>query len=92
MGIEQEYFSFEAWDDVDVMCIQFYDCVLKKDIGKSKAGEKIGSICIDYNHSIIELYSDDGKTSIGRYKLSLTIGEETTYLPTIEEEMPEVSE
>jgi len=75
-SLEMNLFDWEGWDDAGVMCICFNEITLKKDIGKSKKGDKFEWAFIDFEHSELTFgnNSDDGKEQLcGKYKLNLDV-------------------
>jgi hypothetical protein len=70
-SLEQDLFSWAGWDEADIMSIQFYDVVLKVDIGKYKKGTKFEWACIDFQTSTLELGESADKSE--KFGLHLNI-------------------
>lgn len=61
--MEQEYFSWSDWDELDTMVFMFYDVTLNRDIGNFKTGTKFSSAIMDYEKGKLTLWTeDDGET------------------------------
>lgn len=72
--METTLFSYEEYDILDTLVLQYYSCILKVDIGRFKVGDEIDYITINY---------DEGKITLGldtvefTYNLSLNINNES---------------
>jgi len=54
----EKMFTYENYDEVGFMRIQFCNCVLKIPMANYKKGDKFDFICIDYPDSSITFYTD----------------------------------
>lgn len=72
--MENQLFEWKGWDEIDTMAFYFYDCTLKKQVGKFKAGNHFDSIAMMYDKAIIQL--ERGGEVVGTYELVLRVGAE----------------
>jgi len=70
-SLEQDLFEWEDWETYAIMGIQFYDIILKKDIGKFKKGQKFKWACIDFDSSTLEIGGSLEKSTKFKLKLEL---------------------
>lgn len=56
MGNEKTWFEWKDCFDISAGVFAFYECKLKKDMGKFKAGKKFGTIIVDASKGVIEFY------------------------------------
>lgn len=64
-GLEMAFLvDYDGWDDAGEYCLQFYDAVLNQDIGEFKKGQKIDTVAIDFQKSLLKIYIDDRGNSI----------------------------
>jgi hypothetical protein len=68
--MEQDWFTFEGWDELDVLCHQYYDCILKRAIGEYPIGTPVSIIIMNYGTGVCELRFDNA-TSV-EFKMSLS--------------------
>lgn len=55
-GIEDKYFSWNNWDEgCEYGDLQFYDCVLKEDMGEFKKGTYVQQIYLSLSESYFEI-------------------------------------
>lgn len=73
-SLEQDLFSWEGWDEMDIMAINFHDIILKKDIGNLKKGSKFEWATIDFKSSQLEIGINENKSE--KFKLKLEIKNE----------------
>lgn len=66
--MEKQLFDWENWDTVDTMVFQFYNCVLKKDIGSHKVNDPIDYIVVNYEDGYLEIKDV-------KYPLTLNVSE-----------------
>lgn len=66
--MEGEYFDYEEYDQLDDSLFLFIDCVLKKDIGHHKVGEKLDQITIDYFTGNVQIWKDVEYSSSPSYE------------------------
>ncbi len=61
MNIEKTIpFSWENWDQQDVLLHTYYNVEFLDNFGKFNKGDKFGSIDVDYGKGIIEAYNNSG--------------------------------
>ena len=60
--MEQEWFSWEDWDQLDTMVFGFHKCVLKMQIGPFLEETVIPYIQVSYEDGKIAFLKDDGET------------------------------
>lgn len=72
--MEDILFDYKEYDLLDTLLVQHYDCTLKVDIGRFKAGDKIDYIIIDYDEGQIILCLSTVEFT---YNLSLNINNES---------------
>jgi hypothetical protein len=72
-GLETTLFDWDGWDSVDSMCIQFYDIVLKKQIGKYPIGTKFKYACIDFQSATLTLGQKDDNSDHESFTLTLEV-------------------
>lgn len=53
--METTLFDYEEYDILDTLILQYYDCTLKVDIGRFKAGDKIDCIVMNCDEGKITL-------------------------------------
>lgn len=68
--MEQELFSFEAWD-----VKEYETCIMKKDFGVFKKGEKYDNITLCYENGVMETCNEKGEV-IKSQKIKLSPVEE----------------
>lgn len=73
-SIEQQLFINDSWEVVDYLILQYYDVVLKVDIGEFKAGSKFECVYLDFENSLIVLMMPDN--SERKFVLKLSVAEE----------------
>lgn len=78
MTIEQAFFSWVSWDEVDTMAFSFYDVVLNVPIGDHKKGEKFASVTMNYDSGYIQLFRDPEDEEPEEYHLVISIGNRVT--------------
>jgi hypothetical protein len=65
MNIEKTIpFSWNAWDQQDVLHNTYYNVEFLEDFGPFKKGEKFTSIDVNYGEGFIEAYDDKGENVI----------------------------
>lgn len=69
----EELFESHEWDSTDFFNYNYLACLLKKDIGRHKAGAKIPMISVNFNTGEMVFVIDDDVQE--KYKLTLTVGE-----------------
>lgn len=69
--MERELFDWESWDRANEMHLQFYNCVLKKDLKEHKSGTKISVIDINFGTGVMTLWDDTGTIEIETVQLRL---------------------
>ena len=67
--METEYFDWDGWDKLDIAAFHFYNCVMKKDFGPLKKGEKYKVIYINYEKGDVEVYVEDD--NITKFKVRM---------------------
>lgn len=72
--METTLFNYENYDLLDTLSLQFYNCVLKVDIGRFKAGDEIDCIIMNYDRGKITLCVSTVEFT---YNLSLNIDNES---------------
>jgi hypothetical protein len=76
--IEEDWFTWESWDQIETMALAFYGCVLKKDIGQYKSGTKVTLIELLFDNSLLNIWAEDpnAATPSACFRIGLTIVEE----------------
>ena len=73
MSIEDKFFQWEGWSELDVPGdIQFTGCVFKKDVPPFKKGDRVDAICFFMSMDVMCVYNGSDETV---YPISLSIGE-----------------
>ena len=70
MGIENQLFTWESWDEVGTMSLQFCDVQLKVQIGDFPIGTKFDCAVFDSESEVLQLFDDKTKT---RYEFPLMV-------------------
>jgi hypothetical protein len=70
--LEKQMFDWEEYDTVDTMVLQFYNAVLKQDIGNYTRGTTIECIVFDVEHAKMRFFTNDG-TLLDEFDLSISI-------------------
>lgn len=73
-SLECQLFTWENWDEMNVMSFQFYDVELIVPIGKFPVGHKFDSAYIDGENSILAFYDADNNET--KFRLRLSVGEQ----------------
>ncbi len=73
--MEKQLFSWEEFEDVNSACFNFYNCILKEDIGEYKEGESFDIINVDFEKGRIELYNNESGDIEAQFELKLEIGD-----------------
>ena len=68
--MEQQLFTWEQWDIIDTAHFQFYDCVLKVDIGNFKARQCFSVMEINYGKGELIIWEGEDEHT---FKLKLQI-------------------
>jgi len=76
--IEQEYFNWDEWNQVDTFSPIFYNCELVKDIADIPAETKVSGIWCDHENSLMRVDFDEEGKDYRVFKLSYSIGEDIT--------------
>lgn len=71
--MEREFFDWDNWDELDVTALQFYNCVMKKDVGPIKSGDKINCIAVDFQHGYMIFYNEDGTKELHKESISIKL-------------------
>lgn len=66
---------FDSVDEIDYLDggVQFYECVLKVDVGPHKVGEKFRCISVMYDEGKMILYDKEGRKPIYEQGIALTL-------------------
>lgn len=71
MGLENEFFDWKGWDDIDGYGgVQFRDCMFKQDVPPFKKGDKVDAIFMNPIDSLMCVYEGEKETI---FKIGLTI-------------------
>lgn len=70
--MEQQFFEWESWNDLDTSMYQFINCTLRQDIGNWKVGESIPFIVINYAEGVMQFLNSDGN-ELRKFELELSI-------------------
>jgi hypothetical protein len=57
--VERQFFDWTEWDDLGDYMLQFYDPVLKVDLGEFKAGQKFNTATVNFQNGEMEFYNDN---------------------------------
>lgn len=72
--MENHLFEWEAYDEIGVAALNFYDCTLKVQIGKFVVGSIFSSIYVDFSQGLLAMC--DGEQEVAKFNLLLSVGEE----------------
>lgn len=64
-------FTAEIGDQVDELLYTHANCTLKRAIGPYPIGARIPIINVDLSRGVMEFYSSDGSSQLGRFDLEL---------------------
>ncbi len=64
-------FSWDGFDIQDTAHFSFYNAEMKEDFGTIKAGQTFKSIDVDFQNGKIEVFSEDGESTIHRIDFKL---------------------
>jgi hypothetical protein len=73
MGIENQLFTWEKWEEVETMSLQFYEVVLKVQIGEFPVGTAFGCAVFDCNANLLQLF-DEKKRTCYEFPLVVSVG------------------
>lgn len=73
--IECQLFEWESWDFAENGIYDFYDVVLKVDVGAFKAGRKFNHAIFDTVHSLVTFYDTADDERGHSYALYIRVGE-----------------
>lgn len=57
--MEREIFKWDGWEDLGIMCNQYYDCTILKDFGPLRKGQKWPTIEVNCEKGYIHVYDVD---------------------------------
>ncbi len=72
--MEKQLFSWEEFDPISDYTLNFYICILKKDIGEYKEGTHIDCIGVDYEKGRLQIHNN-GEIET-QFELKLEIGDQ----------------
>lgn len=78
IAFEKQFFStYEGWDEVDVVCVQFYEAVSRIPIGDFPIGTKFNCATFDFRNSQLFLLTSetdsDGVENVTEHVFNLTV-------------------
>lgn len=74
--MEEQFFTFDGWDQQDTMVFTFYKVKLTATLGKYPPGTEFGCANIAYDKGELELYkTGEEKEPTAKFKLTLSASE-----------------
>lgn len=67
--METQFFSWQGWDEIDVLALQFYDIETAVDLPGIPKGTKAKDAAMYYDKGIMEINTEDGTSHKFRIKL-----------------------
>jgi len=74
--LEGQLFTWEDWDEMSVMSLQFYRVTLIVPVGEFPIGHKFETAFIDGEKSVLALYDKDNNET--KFHLNLSVGDKIT--------------
>ena len=72
-GLESQIFTWDGWDQNDVMCVQFYDVELIVPVGEFPIGYKFSCAALNGDNSSITFYDLDDEVG-HTFELKVSVG------------------
>lgn len=65
-GLEVQFVeSWEAWDEVETFCLQFYNCPLKPEVAEQVGFDYAAVVVLDANNCVVQFMETDESEPVG---------------------------